>query len=251
MALSPFIGEFAANIASTKQLLAHAAIIIAIFALLQLGGSDAASTAFAGTKGATAKSLNSGVWIDTGCTKSVFNNPHKLINVCPTQGNYVVQGVAGQVRASGQGDFPLSLRDNFGVVHERLVTGCLIADACVANLLATEDLRKAGIGLNVPSDAEAPVTLNITTSDGTVRHFDCLKEQGLYKLPFFKDAITYIAGIASHQLRALTQMEIWHLRTMPASISAQISNKFVSSVTCFASSQTPTSSSKMRLLKHW
>jgi hypothetical protein len=115
MALAPLFGVTAMHIASTKQLLAHAAIIIAMLLLSQLGGSDAASTAFAGSEGAATRSLNSGVWIDTGYTKSVFNNPKKLINVRPTQGTYVVQGVAGQVRASGQGDFPLSLRDNLGI----------------------------------------------------------------------------------------------------------------------------------------
>ena len=61
MALAPLFGVTAMHIASTKQLLAHAAIIIAMLLLSQLGCSDAASTAFAGSEGAATRSLNSGV----------------------------------------------------------------------------------------------------------------------------------------------------------------------------------------------
>ena len=104
---------------STKQLLAHTAIIIAISMLTNM----AATTPHALPLRERNKWLQRHSTQTNGlmpvAQKSVFNNPHKLINVRPTQGNYVVQGDAGQVRASGQGDFPLPLRDSFSVVHKQ------------------------------------------------------------------------------------------------------------------------------------
>ena len=118
-AVSPLMGVTAIHIASTKQLLAHAAIIIAISMLTNM----AATTPHALPLRERNKWLQRHSTRTNGlmpvAQKSVFNNTHKLINVHPTQGNYIVQGDAGQVRASGQGDFPLPLRDSFSVVHEQ------------------------------------------------------------------------------------------------------------------------------------
>ena len=71
--------------------------------------------------------------------------------------------------------------------------------------------------MEIPNGTCAPVTINITTAEGVIKRFPCKEESGLYQVPFFRDAHTLFAGIASHQLRALLDSEIWHLRLCHAS----------------------------------
>ena len=83
-----------------------------------------------------------------------------------------------------------------------------MAQDCVANLLATQDLQAAGMGLAIPQTPDQPNKLSITTQAGDVKEFPCQKDKGLIKPPFYKDAHTIIAGVATHQLRALTEGEL-------------------------------------------
>jgi len=156
------------------------------------------------------------VYVDSGCTKTVFANPQKLINHRPPDGLYTIQGVGGIITATGMGDFPLAIRDAKGKVHTRLIRDCLIAEDAPYNLLATRDVQLAQMGFTAPADINKPATLHFADGDDQV----CLELEehgGLYKLPFCQDAMTCIAGVASHQLRALTLAETWHLRLGHAS----------------------------------
>jgi hypothetical protein len=47
--------------------------------------------------------------------------------------------------------------------------------------------------------------------------FDLTFNKGLYKLPFYQDVATHFAGAFLHQLRALTEHELWHRRLGHAS----------------------------------
>jgi hypothetical protein len=76
------------------------------------------------------------VYVDSGCTKTVFTNQRKLINHQPPDGLYTIQGVGGIITATGMGDFPLAVWDAKGKVHTRLIRDCLIAEDAPYNLLA-------------------------------------------------------------------------------------------------------------------
>ncbi len=90
----------------------------------------------------------------------------------------------------------------------RLITGCLYAPEASANLLATGDLRDAGIGLHIPADNSTAAHLFVADDKGTKLMFNLAEHKGIYLLPFHED----FAGAASHQFRALTEVELWHLR---------------------------------------
>jgi hypothetical protein len=61
------------------------------------------------------------VYVDSGCTKTVFKNPRKLINHRPADGLYTIAGVGGTITATTMGDFLVALRDKDGKVHTRLI----------------------------------------------------------------------------------------------------------------------------------
>jgi hypothetical protein len=47
--------------------------------------------------------------------------------------------------------------------------------------------------------------------DDTIK-FALAEHQGIHLLPFHQDCMTHFAGASSHQYRALTETEMWHLR---------------------------------------
>jgi hypothetical protein len=65
------------------------------------------------------------VLIDSGCTKSVFRNKDKLINLRIPEHNYVILRVSGKLPVTHVGDFPVALKHKNGSVTVRLITGCL------------------------------------------------------------------------------------------------------------------------------
>jgi hypothetical protein len=67
------------------------------------------------------------VLVDSGCTKSVFHNKAKLINLREPEHNYVIHGVGGKLPVTQVGDFPVALKHENGSVHVRLIKGCLLA----------------------------------------------------------------------------------------------------------------------------
>ncbi len=102
------------------------------------------------------------------------------------------------------------LRDADGNLHKLLIKDCLYAEDAPANLLATSDLQKANVGFAVPA-GQGPAKLCLETNSGTVE-FELEKFCGLHLLPFYEEAMTVLAGVVSHRLRALNPTEIWHWR---------------------------------------
>jgi hypothetical protein len=150
------------------------------------------------------------VYVDSGCSKSVFSHARKLINVRTPERTYRVIGVGGQIEVTEVGDFPLAMRDNKGNTTVVLIKDCLVAPDAFTNLLAVTDITEAGIGFEVLANLQT-ARLTYKRDSGTV-HFQLQNENGLYKLPFYKDVMTHFAGVCSHQLRALTEQELWHRR---------------------------------------
>ena len=69
--------------------LAHTTMLVLIVALAYVTGGEASAVAFTGNGLSYQTEYNKAVWIDTGCTKSVFNNEKKLIHVRPTPIPYI------------------------------------------------------------------------------------------------------------------------------------------------------------------
>jgi hypothetical protein len=90
--------------------------------------------------------------IDSGCTKTVFRNEDKLVNLRVPEHNYVIHGVSSKLPVTLVGDFSVALKLKNSSVTVRIITGCLYAPKASANLLATGNLRDAGIGLHIPAD---------------------------------------------------------------------------------------------------
>ncbi len=142
----------------------------------------------------------------------MFRNKNKLINLRVPQHNYVIHGVGGKLPVTHVGDFPVALKHKNGSVTVRLITECLYAPDASANLLATGDLQEAGIGLHIPADNSTAAHLFVTDDKGEKLMFTLAEHKGIYLLPFHQDCMTHFAGAASHQFRALTEVELWHLR---------------------------------------
>ncbi len=156
------------------------------------------------------------VWIDSGCSKTIFCNEKKLINVCKPEKQYTVNGLGGNVPVLAQGDFQVSLRATNCTTHVRLIKGCLVAPNACANLLATKDLAEVGIGFAI-SPGDGTATLTMTGQNEEQLTFALERTNKLIRLPFYQDAITHICGVASHHFKSLTQGELWHLRLGHAS----------------------------------
>jgi hypothetical protein len=155
------------------------------------------------------------VYIDSGCTKSVFCNDSKLINVRVPDRKFRIVGVGGQLPVTKIGDFPLALRNSDGSTHTAVIEGCLVAPDSITNLLAATDVSKAGLEFNVPAGGQSAL-LRYKHDKGIV-DFPLQYENGLYQLPYYRDVMTHFAGVCSHQLRALTEYELWHRRLGHAS----------------------------------
>jgi hypothetical protein len=110
------------------------------------------------------------------------------------------------------GDFPVALKHANGSVHVHLIKECLVAPNASANLLATGDLRDAGIGLHIPAVQGESLHIFVIDEGNQKLVFNLAEYHGLYMLPFHHDNMTHFAGVSSHQFRALTEAELWHLR---------------------------------------
>jgi hypothetical protein len=150
------------------------------------------------------------VYVDSGCTKSVFCNTHKLVNVRKPDRPYRIIGVGGQLKVSHIGDFPLALRSEDGQTYTVVIKDCLVAPDAFTNLLAVTDMSKSGIAFSVPA-GDVGAVLTITRRDKNIA-FKLQNVSGLYQLPYYKDVMTHFAGASSHQLRSLTEFELWHRR---------------------------------------
>jgi hypothetical protein len=61
------------------------------------------------------------VLIDSGCTKLVFHNSDKLINLCKPEHNYVIHRVGRKLPVTLVCDFPVALKHANGSVHVCLI----------------------------------------------------------------------------------------------------------------------------------
>jgi hypothetical protein len=122
--------------------------------------------------------------IDSGCTKTVFRNKDKLVNLRVPEHNYVVHGVSCKLPVTLVGDFPIALKHKNSSVTVRIITECL--------------------SIRQPACYRQPARRQHRTA-----HF---QHKGIYLLPFHQDCMTHSAGAASHQFRALTEVELWQLR---------------------------------------
>ncbi len=155
------------------------------------------------------------VYVDSGCTKLIFGNPFQLVNLRPPKREYYVKGMAGQVRVTEMGDFPLAMRAEDGKTHIIMIKNCLVTPEANMNLLATCDLQKAGVSFCTAAHSKAAM-LELVKDDKKIV-LDLTFDNCLYKLPFYQDVATHFAGAFSHQLRALTEHELWHRRLCHAS----------------------------------
>jgi hypothetical protein len=155
------------------------------------------------------------VYVDSGCTKSIFRNPYKLINLWPLKHDYYVKGIAGQDRMTEMGDFPLAMRAEDCKTHVIVIKNCPVTPEANMNLLATCDLQKAGVSFHTAAHSKAAM-LELE-QEGKKIVFDLTFDNSLYKLPFYQDVATHFAGAFSHQLLALTEHELWHRRLGHAS----------------------------------
>ena len=156
------------------------------------------------------------VFVDSGCTHSVFCNPKYLANLRPPPHPYIVKGVGGDCRVTHIGDYQVALRDEKGQTHIKYVMGCLYAPDAMTNLLSTANLSDIGIGFQmIPHKPDGQLYMDIPNSGRLI--FPLKAVGGLQQLPFFKDTMTCISGVSTHHLRALTEAELWHLRLGHAS----------------------------------
>jgi len=170
------------------------------------------------------------VLIDTGCSKTVFCSTDHLVNVRPLNPPVSIGGVGpGSITAYHVGDYPLTLIDEQGCRHMRIMKDCMVSPSAQANLLSHNDLRSARIGILVPDNETDPAMLFWTRRGGAPDtkaycHMGC--KHGLIPLPrhdgqlseISEDVAAYLAitgyafGSTHHQLRPLTLAEKWHHR---------------------------------------
>ncbi len=112
------------------------------------------------------------------------------------------------------GDFPLAMRADDGKTHIIMIKNCLVTPEANMNLLATCNLQKA---VSFRTTAHSKAAVLELEKDNKKIVFDLTFDHGLYKLPFYQDVATHFAGAFSHQLRALTENELWHRRLCHAS----------------------------------
>ena len=167
------------------------------------------------------------VWIDSACTKSIFRTRSLLINVRPLASPQTVRGIGNsRIRASWEGDYPLTLRDSDGTAHLRIIKGVLLCEGTGANLLGTNCLQDSGVGFTVPPCASLPTTLDFV-SRRKLHRVSLPKRLGLWSVPdsrklglveirspSFMAFMNYGAANQprGHQLRPLAEHELWHLR---------------------------------------
>ena len=209
--------------------------VILLLACLSLAfADDTHGFAFTSQHNLTADESQNRCWVDSACTKSVFRSKDLLINVTKLRIPQNVSGIGNSVvTAHFQGDYPLVLRGPSGKVHLKLIKNVLISPATGANLLGTNCLSAAGVGFDVPPRSfingltRTHATLYIKNpKDDSREEFKLPNIHGLWSVPdprgigfaeipqsAFRAFINrHGDATRSHQLRALTELELWHIR---------------------------------------
>ena len=182
--------------------------------------------AFTSQHNLTASDSDHRCWVDSACTKSIFRSKHLLVNVRKLSTPHNVGGIGSRIiTAHWQGDYPLVLRAPSGRIYLKLIKNVLISPHTGANLLGTNCLNAADIGFDAPPAWRcASAKLYIQDRDGTRDDFTLPKVNGLWSVPDFRHVgfaeipqSIYAALLSkdaprSHQLRPLTEAELWHLR---------------------------------------
>ena len=183
--------------------------------------------AFTSQHNLTTDSAHHRCWVDSACTKSIFHSKAMLINVRVLKIPQTVGGIGGSIITAREiGDFPLVLKNKeSGKVHLRLIRNVLISPDTGANLLGTNCLNTAGVGFDAPpSFLRSKAKLYIPCRDGTREEFALPKINGLWSVPdsrhvglaeipqsayrAFLQKLLPSDAPRSHQLRALTELEV-------------------------------------------
>jgi hypothetical protein len=104
---------------------------------------------------ATEDQLQHNVYIDSGCSKSVYKDEKLLVNVRKLSRPARIHGVGGYIHAHNIGDYPLVLQEPGGECHLLLIKGVLLAKKSAANLLSTNELTAAGATIKFPANKTA------------------------------------------------------------------------------------------------
>ncbi len=158
--------------------------------LISLFGPSSASVAFHNTSTstqATQEQLLHNVFVDSGCTKTLFRDASLLVNVCKLKRPSKVLSVGGLILTHHVGDYPLVLQQPNGECHFRLIKGCLLASGSSANLLATNKLTASGVAVKFPMDDDKGTrqqcTLTIHHREGHKIRFFLSQHHGLWPVP--------------------------------------------------------------------
>lgn len=181
----------------------------------------------------TAAERLANVFLDTGCSRTMFCSAALLINVRPLAAPIRIGGaVPGSVVAYQLGDYPLVLTDDTtGERFVGIIKDCLVAPRAQANLLSHNELQQAGVGILVPDNTTEPVMLfwKRKGKDPAAKCSVCMEHKhGLIPLPNPDGPLIEISddcpgaadltsrhtafGATHHQLRPLTACELWHNR---------------------------------------
>ena len=207
------------------------ATLVVLAILLHLSwGANAANTTHSALM--TSEERLTRVFIDTGCSRTLFCSDEPLVNIRPLSPPVRIGGsVPGSALADRMGDFPLILTDEDGVNHLRIIKNCMIAPAAQANLLSHNELRKAKVGIIVPDNETDPAMLfwRRPGGDSSMRFYQTLGcSHGLIPLPAsngqmaeitegsseaaYFAARPYALNATHHQLRPITLQEKLHHR---------------------------------------
>lgn len=153
--------------------------------------------------------LNS-IVIDSGCSKSLFCNKDYLINL-RVASRTSVQGINGTIHVTEEGDFPFNLTAKNGIVHEKLIKGCLYSSECNANLLSVSDLTDAGIDVKF---TQSHVKLGYRVDEDDNYHISIYERiDKIYCIPpIFPKYSAYLADMNKRFIYRLGAAELWHLR---------------------------------------
>lgn len=160
------------------------------------------------------------VWVDSGCSRTISCNANKLrlVNLCKPNKQYVISGLGGNIAVAKQGNFPISLTESRRLHYSRHVHQGLpvrsewIRQTCWQPRISL----KQRISFESSSgDGSARLTMGLPGKGKAT--FALEKAKNLYRLPFYKEKITHICGVASHHFKSLTVEELWHFRMGHAS----------------------------------
>jgi len=151
------------------------------------------------------------VWVDSGCSQSVFHEKDKLINIRPCK-REIIKGMGGNIETSLTGDYPMEVRANDGKIHKIIIQNCLYAPEGGVNLLSVGQLSACGVGINIPKFNRNAVMNFTDNNNGKELYVEIPTIGNLYFVSAGHRADTDFTmqhGLSAHNL---SDAELWHLR---------------------------------------